>query len=47
MTEQELRAWALAISALIWKSGDVAGLIKSSEIISNYIKTGDYPPKKE
>jgi hypothetical protein len=46
MTEQELRAWSLAISAITQqgKSTDFTGLLKSAEKISNYIKTGEAPP---
>jgi hypothetical protein len=47
--EQELRAWSLAISAIIQqgKSTDFAKLLESTEAISSYIKTGDVPPKKD
>lgn len=49
MTEQELRAWSLAISAIIQqgKSTDFAKLVESATIISSYIKTGEIPPKKD
>jgi hypothetical protein len=49
MTEQELRAWSLAISAIIQhgKSTDFVKLIKSAETISSYIKTGDVPPPEK
>jgi hypothetical protein len=49
MTEQELRAWSLAISAIIQqsKSEDFTKLLKSADQISNYIKTGEVPPKKD
>jgi hypothetical protein len=48
MTEQELRAWSLAISAILQKdkSIDLAKLVESAAAISGYIKTGDVPPKK-
>jgi hypothetical protein len=49
MTEQELRAWSLAISAIIQqgKSTDLAKLVESADVISGYIKTGEAPPKKD
>jgi hypothetical protein len=48
MTEQELRAWSLAISAILQKdkSIDLAKLIESAAAISGYIKTGITPPRK-
>jgi hypothetical protein len=48
MTEQELRAWSLAISAIIQKdkSPDFPGLVESAAAISSYIKTGIIPPRK-
>jgi hypothetical protein len=49
MTEQELRAWSLAISAIIQqgKAADFTKLIESAAVISDYIKTGEVPPKKD
>jgi hypothetical protein len=49
MTDQELRAWSLAISAIIQKdkSPDFAKLTESAAVISDYIKTGKIPPKKD
>jgi hypothetical protein len=49
MTEQELRAWSLAISAILQKdkSVDFAELVESATVISNYIKAGEVPPKKD
>jgi hypothetical protein len=49
MTDQGLRAWALAISAITQheKSGDFTSLLKSADAISDYIKTGAIPPKKD
>jgi hypothetical protein len=50
MTEQqELRAWSLAITAIIQKdkSADFTNLLKSADVISEYIKTGSIPPKKD
>jgi hypothetical protein len=49
MTDQELRAWSLAISAIIQKdkTTDFANLAESAAAISSYIKTGEIPPKKD
>jgi hypothetical protein len=49
MTEQELRAWSLAISAIIQKDTSTGfdELLKVADIISDYIKTGAIPPKKD
>jgi hypothetical protein len=46
MNEQELRAWSLAISAIIQqgKPADFTKLIESAAVISGYIKTGAIPP---
>jgi hypothetical protein len=48
MTDQELRAWSLAISAIIQKdkSPDFSKLVESATVISNYIKAGEVPPRK-
>jgi hypothetical protein len=49
MTEQELRAWSLAIAALIQKNkpSDFTNLLKATETISAYIKTGELPSEKD
>ena len=49
MTEQELRAWSLAIAALIKKDkpSDFTDFLKAAETISVYIKTGEPPPEKD
>jgi hypothetical protein len=48
MTDQELRAWSLTISAILQKnkSPEFSELIERAAIISSYIKTGEVPPKK-
>ena len=51
MTEQELRAWSLAIAALLQKESKPlefsSELIKTAVNIGNYIKTGELPPEKD
>jgi len=47
MSEQELRAWSLAIAAITQGgNADLADLIKKAVPILEYISTGDPPPKK-
>jgi hypothetical protein len=48
MTDQELRAWSLAISAIVQKdkTPDFSKLVGSATVISGYIKTGDVPSKE-
>jgi hypothetical protein len=47
--EQELRAWSLAISAILHKGNpdDFEKLVKSAGLISRYIENGTIPPKKD
>jgi hypothetical protein len=49
MSEQELRAWSLAIAALLQKDkpSDFTKLLKATDTISTYIKTGELPPEKD